>query len=179
MPPIGIQARPKSRQSTTSIASNQTQPIAKQDQHQFVAHPGQIPASVWQQQQQQQQHEQAMAHMVQQQFPDTLMQMAGQPIQHPIMPHPGIGYPMNAPSHLIHHGFTHPQHQLQGRDSPIPDAMNGVGGGGTKNATNDNELRRLLRENEGRTLDNIAQQFQKDESTSKLEKLKQIFGMIW
>lgn len=114
-----------------------------------------------------------------QHFPEGVGPIAA-PIHHPIMPHPGSGYPLNTSAHLqMHHGFSHPKIQIQSRESPIPDASTDTGVGGTKNATNDNELRRLLRENEGSSLDNIAQQFQKDESTSKLEKLKQIFGMIW
>ena len=117
---------------------------------------------------------------ISQQLPNGFGSIAG-PVQQSIMPHPGVsGYPLGAPAHLqMHHGFNHPQSQIQDRDSPMPDAGTDTGVGGTKNATNDNELRRLLRENEGRSLDNIARQFQRDESTSKLEKLKQIFGMLW
>lgn len=51
--------------------------------------------------------------------------------------------------------------------------------GSAATQANDNELRRLFRENQGKDLDELANQVQKDESSSKAEKSKQIFGMIW
>ena len=51
--------------------------------------------------------------------------------------------------------------------------------GVSNNQNNDLELRRLLMENEGRELSDVAQQCLKDEAGTKSEKLKQIFGMLW
>lgn len=172
VPPVR-QGRPKSRQSTTSIASTQAQPILQQE-HSFVTQSSGVPTSVWQQQQ----HDQVMAQ-ISQQFPEGYASMMGT-MPHSIVTHQPIGFPIGgAPPLQMHPAFSHPQSSLQNRDSPMSDIGMETGNGGTKNATNDNELRRLLRENEDRTLDSIAQQFQKDEPTSKLEKLKQIFGMVW
>ena len=51
--------------------------------------------------------------------------------------------------------------------------------GAATTQANDNELRRLLRENQGRSLKDIAKQINKDDNGSKQEKDKQIFGMLW
>jgi len=46
-------------------------------------------------------------------------------------------------------------------------------------ATNDKELRELLRKNEARTLKDVATEVIATERTSKAEKTKQLFAMIW
>jgi len=46
-------------------------------------------------------------------------------------------------------------------------------------ATNDKELRELLRKNEQRTLKDVATEVIATERTSKAEKSKQLFAMIW
>ena len=51
--------------------------------------------------------------------------------------------------------------------------------GASTTQANDNELRRLLRENQGRSLADIAKQINKDDTGSKQEKDKQVFGMLW
>ena len=51
--------------------------------------------------------------------------------------------------------------------------------GAASTQANDNELRRLLKENRGRKLEDIAKQILKTDSGSKQEKAKQIFGMRW
>jgi hypothetical protein len=47
------------------------------------------------------------------------------------------------------------------------------------NAANEQELRRLYRENEGKDLHEIALQVSRDDKGPKAEKSKQIFGMLW
>ena len=44
---------------------------------------------------------------------------------------------------------------------------------------NGDELRRLLQENQGRGLNDVAKQVWRDEEGPKAEKSKQVFGMIW
>jgi hypothetical protein len=51
--------------------------------------------------------------------------------------------------------------------------------GAATSAANDQELRRLFRENEGRDLHEVAQQVLENEKGPKSEKTKQIFGMLW
>ena len=57
--------------------------------------------------------------------------------------------------------------------------MNKSRRGAATTQANDNELRRLLRENQGRSLSDVAKQINKDDSGSKQEKDKQVFGMLW
>lgn len=51
--------------------------------------------------------------------------------------------------------------------------------GSSASLASDNELRKLLREYEGYTLKQMAAEVLKNEGSSKGEKAKQVFGMIW
>ena len=44
---------------------------------------------------------------------------------------------------------------------------------------NDQELRRLFRENDGRNLLEVASEVKREEKGPKAEKSKQVFGMLW
>ena len=46
-------------------------------------------------------------------------------------------------------------------------------------ATNDKELRQLLNQNEGRNLKEVAAEVIQNDRTSKAEKSKQLFAMLW
>jgi regulatory factor X len=46
-------------------------------------------------------------------------------------------------------------------------------------ATNDKELRQLLAQNEGRHLKDVAAEVIQNDRTSKAEKSKQLFAMLW
>lgn len=61
---------------------------------------------------------------------------------------------------------------------------NGDGGATKKKGSgasqaNDIELRRLFRENEHRSLLDVANEVKQEEKGPKAEKSKQVFGMIW
>lgn len=51
--------------------------------------------------------------------------------------------------------------------------------GGSGNATNDKELREMLTRNEGRQLKDVAAEVIATDRTSKAEKSKQLFAMLW
>lgn len=51
--------------------------------------------------------------------------------------------------------------------------------GGSSTATNDKELRELLTRSEGRSLKEVAQEVVATERTSRAEKTKQLFAMMW
>ena len=51
--------------------------------------------------------------------------------------------------------------------------------GAASSVANDNELRKLWKENEGRDLHEVAQQVMENERGPRSEKTKQIFGMLW
>lgn len=52
-------------------------------------------------------------------------------------------------------------------------------GSASGSATNDKELRQLLAQNEGRNLKDVAAEVIQNDRTSKAEKSKQLFAMLW
>lgn len=66
----------------------------------------------------------------------------------------------------------------QGQDGTEPDGAKKKKGSASSIA-NDLELRRLFRENQGRSLNEVAAQVLSNERGPKSEKTKQIFAMIW
>ncbi|KAF2679605.1 hypothetical protein K458DRAFT_346573, partial [Lentithecium fluviatile CBS 122367] len=52
-------------------------------------------------------------------------------------------------------------------------------GGGAGNATNDKELREMLKRNDGRRLNDVAAEVIATDRTSRAEKSKQLFAMLW
>lgn len=190
MPTAGHSTRPKSRQSTTSIASNSTQPIHPHSiDHRFNVHPH-MPSAVWSQ------HEEAIAHQMSQQPQFQASKSFAMPPA--ITPHNMASF---RPGHAFGHvASINPQRSasfshVDRSNTPIMDISmedhhsqlhvdgaadtNRPRRGAATTQANDNELRRLLRENQGRTLQEIAKQINKDDSGSKQEKDKQVFGMLW
>ncbi|KAK5079712.1 hypothetical protein LTR70_006464 [Exophiala xenobiotica] len=91
------------------------------------------------------------------------------------------GYGM--PTQHIHH-MRHASEHYEG--SPAPDDSNNENGpskrrkGTASSLANDQELRRLLAQYNGRTLKEVANEVQKNEgSGGKSEKAKQVFAMLW
>lgn len=91
------------------------------------------------------------------------------------------GYGM--PTQHMHH-MRHPSEQYEG--SPAPEDSNNEGGNSKKrrgtasSLANDQELRRLLQQYQGRSLKEVALEVQKNEgSGGKSEKAKQVFAMLW
>jgi len=86
------------------------------------------------------------------------------------------------PTQHVHHM----RHASEQYDSPAPEDSNNENGGskrrkGTASSmANDQELRRLLQQYQGRSLKEVAFEVQKNEgSGGKSEKAKQVFAMLW
>lgn len=100
-------------------------------------------------------------------------------------------YPLNGNQALAsvsmdqYHSFDGKENQpLEdvNEEQPQDDTATGEGRkkkGSASSIANDLELRRLFRENQGRSLKNVAAQVLANERGPKAEKTKQIFAMLW
>ncbi|OAK94853.1 hypothetical protein IQ06DRAFT_320856 [Phaeosphaeriaceae sp. SRC1lsM3a] len=178
--------RPLSRASTTSVHSfEQFQPQPQQQPRQshfshqpqyntaFTSEPLQ-PALL-----------QAAQHASAQ---DNLMNMSLESVQQ------YLGYPSESTPQPTHpNGMsappmdTHPYHTSMVQQSQQPSFMAPPAEGEDKkkkssasgSATNDKELRQLLAQNENRNLKDVAAEVIQNDRTSKAEKSKQLFAMLW
>lgn len=98
------------------------------------------------------------------------------PMQYPDM----AAYSM--PAQIHHHMRNHSEHY---EGSPAPEDSNNEGNqkkkkGASSSMANDQELRRLLQQYQGKSLREVATEVQKNEgSGGKSEKAKQVFAMLW
>ena len=172
--------RPLSRQSTTSVTSSATQSAPPTGQDAQPQVDSRLPSEVWSQ------HE------------ENLAQAAGSMVtpQYNELHIPGPSDQQNSRFILPQEPNTRDE-QMERIESPAQfDSIEGHEGtpfdqedkpsngkrrkrGSAATQANDNELRRLFREHQGKNLDELAAQVQRDESSTKAEKSKQIFGMIW
>ncbi|KAI9837518.1 MAG: hypothetical protein M1819_007169 [Sarea resinae] len=183
--------RPLSRASTTSFHSTNTQPS-----HQHVQDSG---FSLHNQQ------PQAFQYTAEE---GMILQSASQltnpngfvldPALHASMGHHAMPY--GPDESFSHHAMTHPHmdsfQAFEGTQSPIFPAHNGDDGqgvasgesnipgkkqkkGSTSSIANDNELRRLHRENKGRSIKDVAVEVLANDRGPKAEKTKQVFAMLW
>lgn len=176
--------RPLSRASTTSVHSfeqfqpQQQQPRPSQFSQQpqyntaFTSEPLQ-PALL-----------QAAQHVSAQ---DTLGSMSLESVQQ------YLGYPAEStpqPSQLngmsqqhmdahSFHGSMPPQPQPHFMAAPLEGEERKKKGSTSGSATNDKELRQLLAQNENRNLKDVAAEVIQNDRTSKAEKSKQLFAMLW
>ncbi|KAH9872911.1 hypothetical protein J1614_005306 [Plenodomus biglobosus] len=93
---------------------------------------------------------------------------------------PSNGQPAPAlDTHPYHHSLAQ-QSQQQHFMAPPMDAEDKKKKNSTSGAaTNDKELRQLLNQNEGRNLKEVAAEVIQNDRTSKAEKSKQLFAMLW
>lgn len=99
-----------------------------------------------------------------------------------------LGYPADAPnqSQPIDHQHGHAYHSSMSQP-PQPQYMTPLievedkkkKGSASGSATNDKELRQMLLQNEGRKLKDVAAEVIQTDRTSKAEKSKQLFAMLW
>jgi regulatory factor X len=85
------------------------------------------------------------------------------------------------PNHAVQYAqgaMSQPQ-QLVGTPVEIEEKKNTKKGSTTGSATNDKELREMLKANEGRSLEEVAKEVIATASSSKAEKTKQLFAMLW
>ena len=191
--------RPKSRGSTTSLQSvgvgNSFQPVQPSHSQDgrvdpTAYYPGDVPPPDAQGFSQNIEHHDMMAyhqHMQHMRPPHMgdlrptsqhgYATIQAMPMQYP----DGMG-PYGMPSQHMHH-MRHASEHYEG--SPAPEDSNNEGAGKKRKGTssslaNDQELRRLLQQYQGKTLQNVASEVQKNEgSGGKSEKAKQVFAMLW
>lgn len=85
--------------------------------------------------------------------------------------------PMDA--HVYHASMSQPPPQSQYM-TPLVEVEDKKKKGSTSgSATNDKELRQMLQQNEGRKLKDVAAEVIQTDRTSKAEKSKQLFAMLW
>jgi regulatory factor X len=106
---------------------------------------------------------------------------SGQPAQP--SHHPGVvpgvppqPYDANHTAHALQVALSQPQ---QAVPAPIEIEEKKKKNSASGNATNDKELREMLAKNEGRRLQDVAQEVLATDRTSKAEKTKQLFAMLW
>jgi len=102
--------------------------------------------------------------------------------QYPISYAHGLPSYAVAPQHMHH--MRHHSEQFEG--SPAPEDSNTENGGAKRrkgtasSVANDQELRRLLAQYQGKSLKEVAAEVQKNEGAGgKSEKAKQVFAMLW
>lgn len=200
--------RPKSRGSTASLQSvgvgNAFQPPPHHHQEQVVPidHNGVYIQHAQPQMQNMYAHrpEDAMIHyphhMVSAQHAQPIMDHAAVSMAHDMRPmsrqgyHDVAAYPIHYPSGMPQYSVSqshmqHMRHQsYEGSPAPEDSQNEGLGAkrrkGAASSMANDQELRRLLTQYQGKTLKEIAAEVQKNEgSGGKSEKAKQVFAMLW
>lgn len=128
----------------------------------------------------------------------TMTQATGMPQQHDMRPisqqgfqdiqHFPVQYPHGIPQYAVPpphmHHMRHHSEQFEG--SPAPEDSNTENGGAKRrkgtasSVANDQELRRLLAQHQGKSLKEVAAEVQKNEGAGgKSEKAKQVFAMLW
>ena len=183
----GHNQRPKSSHSTTSTISNTTQPTqphAPDSSHPTQAHLNPV---VWQ-----------ITNGLPNQSSYSMAPSSNHfPVDANTQQHahmsfgPGIGFPpnntprMQSPAQWPSIEGRENSILEIGADGQVPVQKENVADGSRRkkgsasSQANDNELRRLFRENQGRELHDVALQIVKDEKGPRSEKAKQIFGMLW
>ncbi|KAF2623961.1 hypothetical protein BU25DRAFT_413854, partial [Macroventuria anomochaeta] len=111
---------------------------------------------------------------------ESLQQFLGYPVdanQNPVHANGMPSQPMDA--HPYHPSMSQPPLQTQ-YITPLVEVEDKKKKGSTSgSATNDKELRQMLQQNEGRKLKDVAAEVIQTDRTSKAEKSKQLFAMLW
>lgn len=112
---------------------------------------------------------------------ESLQQFLGYPVdpsQNP--PHPNGMSSQSMDAHVYHQSMSQPPPQSQQYMSPLVDLEDKKKKASSSgSATNDKELRQMLQQNEGRKLKDVAAEVIQTDRTSKAEKSKQLFAMLW
>ena len=82
-------------------------------------------------------------------------------------------------AHVYHNSLPQHAQQQQFILPPVDAEDKKKKGSASGAATNDKELRQLLHQNEGRNLKEVAAEVIQNDRTSKAEKSKQLFAMLW
>lgn len=181
--------RPLSRASTTSVHSfdqHDLQPQFSQSQPPRPAHFSQPPYNTSFTGEplqpallQAAQHVSAQDNMMSPSI-ESLQQFLGYQVdanQNPVHANGMPPQPMDA--HVYHQSMSQPPPQSQYM-TPLVEVEDKKKKGSTSgSATNDKELRQMLQQNEGRKLKDVAAEVIQTDRTSKAEKSKQLFAMLW
>ena len=89
----------------------------------------------------------------------------------------GMSPPMD--THPYHTSMAHQSQQPSFMAPPMEAEDKKKKSSASGSATNDKELRQLLAQNEGRHLKDVAAEVIQNDRTSKAEKSKQLFAMLW
>ncbi|KAF2272770.1 uncharacterized protein EI97DRAFT_385106 [Westerdykella ornata] len=108
-----------------------------------------------------------------------LMSFSADPSQQSAAQHPTSQQPYDASqaAHALQAAMSQPPQQLMG--TPMESDEKKKKGSASASATNDKELREMLAKNEGRRLEDVAAEVIATDRTSKAEKSKQLFAMLW
>jgi regulatory factor X len=178
--------RPPSRASTTSVHSHSFEQYQPQQQQPRPAHFTPQPQynAAFTSEPLQPALLQAAQHVSAQ---DNLMNMSLESVQQYLgyasestpQPQPN-GLPVQHMDAHTYHTSMAPQSQQQHFMAPPMDSEDKKKkGSASGSATNDKELRQLLAQNEGRHLKDVAAEVIQNDRTSKAEKSKQLFAMLW
>ena len=171
--------RPLSRQSSTSTSSARGHAPAPPPQRPRSAFAGPPSITDWHAiNGQDAVHQGEDLHDFDGQHLRQVLQQALEPSIHPIQPP------------RAHHHAHHPAKSISTENTSVYDGGSNEGLDGKHagirkkkssrpSQANGDELRRLLHENQGRSLQEVAHQVWADEESARAEKSKQIFGMIW
>ena len=85
---------------------------------------------------------------------------------------------MQQPQHQMQHHHQYSASVATSAASVEPEEKRKKGGA-AGNATNDKELREMLKRNDGRRLNDVAAEVIATDRTSRAEKSKQLFAMLW
>lgn len=112
---------------------------------------------------------------------ESLQQFLGYPVDASQNPnHPGGMPGQSMEPHVYHPSMSQPPPQSQPYMTPLVEVEDKKKKGSTSgSATNDKELRQMLQQNEGRKLKDVAAEVIQTDRTSKAEKSKQLFAMLW
>ncbi|KAJ4379364.1 hypothetical protein N0V86_005409 [Didymella sp. IMI 355093] len=111
---------------------------------------------------------------------ESLQQFLGYPVdanQNPVHANGMPPQPMDA--HVYHQSMSQPPPQSQYMTPLVEVEDKKKKGSSSGSATNDKELRQMLQQNEGRKLKDVAAEVIQTDRTSKAEKSKQLFAMLW
>ena len=176
--------RPLSRASTTSVHSfEQYQPQPQQPRPTQFTQPQYNAAFTSEPLQpallQAAQHVSAQDNLMNMSL-ESVQQYLGYPSESTPQPSQPNGIPAQHMDAHAYHTSMAPQSQQQHFMAPPMDAEDKKKkGSASGSATNDKELRQLLAQNEGRHLKDVAAEVIQNDRTSKAEKSKQLFAMLW
>jgi regulatory factor X len=110
---------------------------------------------------------------------ESVQQYLGYPADSTTNQHPQPNGMPTQPDHHTYHNLSQHSQQHNFSAPGLEPEEKKKKGSMSGSATNDRELRQLLNQNEGRNLKDVAAEVIQNDRTSKSEKSKQLFAMLW